>query len=1282
MKPKQPGLDAFFHPRFLIATTLCVAGAMLAMFAFASNPATGTLNPAGGTVTWVGTGVGGEGDPSGEVGSEASCVDGANCDTFTLTLTGAPSDWTGKKALVQIKWASNSEDYDLFIHKGTVTGPAVAASATGGTNIEAAVLNPNSPGVGTGVFVVHVVYFKVPPVPLDQYNGSATVVPVEDATVPPPVPAGTARMYNYISPPGTGDSAGEPSIGSNWTSEKSFSNSMFTIPNGGTSTYYGGFLAEMLRVIWSDCSSPAKANWEKKPLVLAATPRALGDPILFTDNVTGRTFVAQEEAQAGATVDITDNDGDTFTPSEGSGPPAGVDHETMASGPYHSPAPASATYPATGAKRAVYYASQSVSDARTSRSDDGGVTFAPAVPMFTTADCGGLHGHLKVTPDTPATRANGSVGTVYVPDNACGGTVDPIGHSDGQQAAIVSEDNGITWSVRPIPGSTTKSERDPSIGIATDGTVYMGMQSQDGHARISVSHDRGLHWTAPFDVGAQLGIQNSVFHAVVAGDPNRAAMAFFGTTTAGNDYNEPFFSGVWYLYMAVTYDGGATWTTINVTPNDPIQRGGICGSGTCRNLLDFFDATIDKEGRIVIGYEDGCVGPCVEGGGNSFTAKAAISRQGGGKRMFAAFDPVEPALPGAPNVTATMNESSIVTLTWPKPDDSGSPITGYKIYRGTSSGGETFLANTGTKEVYIDTATVAGTTYYYRVTAVNGQGEGPYCGESVPVLVPANNPCVLPGVTILTDPAGDLVTPTGVTGVPGYDLRSLSIAEPFGLTDKIVFTVKVESLTAIPPNTRWPVQFRLPGDAASVGRWVDMRSDAAGAVTFKYGTFVVTNGAYGNPATLVGDADAESSFNANGSIKIVISRSKIGSPPVGSALQGFLIRVRINDTITPDNMPSDLAPAGSYTVAGNDACRPNTPPLAALVANPRSGSAPLTVNFDGSGSSDVDPGDTIASYTFSFGDGSPDVTQASPLISHTYTKPGASFFAILRVTDSRGKMSINPAVKSIQTSAVMLNLSTRIRVDTGDKAAIGGFIVIGTQPQKVIVRGMGPSINSNGQPIVGTLADPTLELHNQNQIIATNDDWKVNAQNNQSQETLVRDTGIPPGNDKESAIVIALNPGQYTAVLRGKNNGTGIGLIEIYDLDRTVDSQLGNLSSRGLVELDNNVMIGGFIIGPGIAGPAKIVVRAIGPSISAQVPNALADPTLEVIDQNGTQIGANDNWQQGAQATQIQNAGLAPTNAAESAVMFPTLAPGQYTAIVRGANRTTGVGLVEAYNVK
>jgi hypothetical protein len=448
-------------------------------------------------------------------------------------------------------------------------------------------------------------------------------------------------------------------------------------------------------------------------------------------------------------------------------------------------------------------------------------------------------------------------------------------------------------------------------------------------------------------------------------------------------------------------------------------------------------------------------------------------------------------------------------------------------------------------------------------------------------------------------------------------------------------------------------------------------------VSFKYGTFVVTNGAYGNPTTLVGDADAESTFNPNGSIKIVISRSKIGNPAPASLLQGFLIRVRINDTITPDNMPSDLAPAGVYVVVGNEACRLNTPPLASLIASPVSGPAPLTVNFDASGSSDLDSGDTIASYTFSFGDGTPDVTQASPLISHTYTHPGNSFFAVLRVTDSRGLMSINPAVRAITTNSVMLNIATRLRVDNGNSVGIGGFIITGTEPKKVVIRGIGPSI----QPNIGTLSDPVLELHNQSSTLATNDNWKVNDQTQQSQEAEIRATGLEPANDKEAALLATLAPGQYTAILRGKNS-TGIGLVEVYDVDRAVDSQLGNISTRGLVELDNNVMIGGFIIGPGTSGPAKVVVRAIGPSISSSVPNALADPSLEVFDQNGQSIARNDDWRQDAHADQIEAAGLAPAKDAESAVLLESLVPGPYTAIVRGANRTVGIGLVEAYNIR
>jgi hypothetical protein len=275
--------------------------------------------------------------------------------------------------------------------------------------------------------------------------------------------------------------------------------------------------------------------------------------------------------------------------------------------------------------------------------------------MYTVNDCSGLHGHIKIGPD----------GTAYVPNRACGGSL-PNHTGDGAHPAlIVSENNGLSWSIRPITGATTLTDRDPSVGVASDGTVYFAYQAGDGHSHVAVTKDKGLTWISDSDVGAQVNVQNSLFHTAVAGDADRAAVSFFGTETGGSGYANPDFPGVWYLYVATTLDGGAHWTTQNVTPGDPIQRGGICGSGACRNLLDFFDSTIDKEGRVVVGYDDGCISDnCVSGvrsygliAGNDFTAKAAIARQASGKRMYAAFDsmagadvttPVPPPRPPSP----------------------------------------------------------------------------------------------------------------------------------------------------------------------------------------------------------------------------------------------------------------------------------------------------------------------------------------------------------------------------------------------------------------------------------------------------------------------------------------------------------------------------------------------------------------------------------------------------------------------------------------------------------
>jgi phospholipase/lecithinase/hemolysin len=257
--------------------------------------------------------------------------------------------------------------------------------------------------------------------------------------------------------------------------------------------------------------------------------------------------------------------------------------------------------------------------------------------------------------------------------------------------------------------------------------------------------------------------------------------------------------------------------------------------------------------------------------------------------------------------------------------------------------------------------------------------------------------------------------------------------------------------------------------------------------------------------------------------------------------------------------------------------------------------------------------------------------------------------------------------------AEALNLSARLNVGTGDDVAIVGFIVTGTDSKEVIVRGLGPSLEVNGVPLTDLLADPTLSLYQGDTLIMTNDNWK------DSQEAEIEATGIPPMDDPESAIVATLAPGSYTAILSGTNGGTGNGQVEVYDLDTTVNSTLANASTRGFVQTGDNVLIAGFIVGIGESD--TIVVRAIGPSLADMgVADPLLDPTLDLYDANGVILVSDDNWRD-SQETLIQSTGLTPTNDAESAII-KSLGPGNYTAVVRGKDDTTGVALVEVYNLQ
>jgi len=257
-----------------------------------------------------------------------------------------------------------------------------------------------------------------------------------------------------------------------------------------------------------------------------------------------------------------------------------------------------------------------------------------------------------------------------------------------------------------------------------------------------------------------------------------------------------------------------------------------------------------------------------------------------------------------------------------------------------------------------------------------------------------------------------------------------------------------------------------------------------------------------------------------------------------------------------------------------------------------------------------------------------------------------------------------------------LNISTRMRVETGSNVLIGGFIITGNAPKNIAVRGIGPSLGAFGIP--DALVDPTLELHSgSGALLLQNDNW----QDDPAQASQLTALGLALQNPSESGIVTSLQPSaSYTAVLAGQNNGTGVGLIEIYDTNRAATSELGNISTRGLVQTGNNVMIGGFILDG--TNNTHVVVRGLGPSLAQfGIPNPLADPTIELHDSNGALLLANDNWQDDSvSAAQLTALGLAPQNPLESGT-YTSLVPSAFTAILAGKNGETGVGLIEIYNV-
>ena len=310
------------------------------------------------------------------------------------------------------------------------------------------------------------------------------------------------------------------------------------------------------------------------------------------------------------------------------------------------------------------------------------------------------------------------------------------------------------------------------------------------------------------------------------------------------------------------------------------------------------------------------------------------------------------------------------------------------------------------------------------------------------------------------------------------------------------------------------------------------------------------------------------------------------------------------------------------------------------------------------------------------------------------TLPPGNYTVIVRgVNNTIGVALVEVYDISPNAISKLGNISTRGFVQTGYNVMIGGFIVQGPGAKRVIVRAIGPELGLPPYNIANALANPTLELHNgTGALIATNDDWQTTMLGgaiSRNQVSDIQNSGLAPTVASESAIIADLLPGNYTAIVRGVDNTTGVGLVEVYDLNPGAGSTLGNISTRSFVQTGDNVMIGGFIVQG--TGTKSVIIRAIGPELGLppyNIANALANPTLELHNAAGTLIGSNDNWQTtiiggvitGNQVSDIQNSGHAPTETSESAIIA-NLAPGNYTAIVRGVSNTAGVGLVEVYEL-
>lgn len=1042
----------------------------------APNPGSGELTESKLSLEYDGGPIAGP-NPDATLNSECP-NNSTNVENFNLTTTDLSPTFTLKHNLTVTLSPVASADAVLTLRDGT-GATALKSSDGGGPGAGEAVSVPSTSGSTS--YLIQVCLFAGSAAAY-HVKAELTLVPDTSGTGPGPCDAtafgsadptcvGNPRYQIFMPGPGADwanaaqGGAGEFNIGFNPQSGRIMVKNGFPIPRvtpaeikpDGTNSPSG--LPEACPELWEDATNVAEA--------------AGLDPILWTDQPSGRTFESNSTAGAVGAFAYSDDDGATWIPVSASPPNGGVDHQTIGSGPLPASLAALATPQNHG--QYVVYCSQDLVGANCQRSLTLGSSFEnTAVPALgpgtnNAQGCGGLHGHLRAGPD----------GTMYITDKSCGSK---------QGGAFTTDTSTTPWTEFSDPFSTAEGSgdnSDPSIAVDADNTVYFCyINSEAGgrelHPHVSVGKRNGatINWLRDFDLGKSHGIVNAVFPEAWGGSAGRAACGFVGTNVSGS-FQGTTFDGDWYAYIATTYDEGVHWTVVNATPNDPVQHhAGICLMGTgCddttapRNLLDFNEMTVDDKGRALYGFSDGCVSDgCIAGtASNNNTAWVRVARQIGGRSLFESQDagsdlndgidpasgpinpkPVEPKRPclldnalGHPG--PSQRDSTTAYLRWRAPDNGGIPIVNYDVYRGTTAGGPyTLIGSTANAKPQYDDTSAGNTPDLYYVVKANTASLASQYSNEVKLqigLVGGGDPCTLPGLRAINDvlsDGSDSDSGQNVPPEPGVNVKALYIAEPYlgPGTSQLVFQINVGPSTTgtAPANSEWFIIWdrKTVATDGSDRRYVAVRTDAAGVPSYEYGDFgppLPLDGsippANANTPEPLGAADGGTFDAKAGTITITLSDSKLdqGGAAAGDALNNLNVRTFLGRNGQPgqrsQNNASDITLNAIYVLVGNLSCRPNNAPVIdSFTPEPEKGQSPLTVNFSAAAhDDDTDaPADNIAQWHIDFGDGqSADLTSFAN-VSHTYnsTSKVQGFIATLSVVDSRGKPGISSRTAEVE----------------------------------------------------------------------------------------------------------------------------------------------------------------------------------------------------------------------------------------------------------------------------